>query len=303
MDVRRLELLRELGERGSVTAVAKATHRTPSAVSQQIKVLEREIGFPLTEKRGRGVALTDAGKALARTATDIAVAIERASALWDTFVSAPAGEVSMLTFPTAGQMFMPVLLDVVAGAPELSLAASDRDPPLEKFASLTNDFDIVVAHSPNGARTWAGSGLHVAPLMIEPLDIALPSDHPLAEFPSLEPHQLVDETWIGVPIGFPFQLVMNDVERITGETPKISQRFSDTRITATLVASGHGIAVMPRYTSSDFSGVVLRPLNQINPVRHISALARRDRVERPSVRLVIEILQREAARISGSHPA
>ncbi len=45
MDVRRLELLRELADRGSVTAVATATHRTPSAVSQQLKLLEREAGL------------------------------------------------------------------------------------------------------------------------------------------------------------------------------------------------------------------------------------------------------------------
>ena len=63
MDVQRLELLRELAERGSVTAVARATHRTPSAVSQQLKVLEREAGLPLTERSGRGMVLTDAGRA------------------------------------------------------------------------------------------------------------------------------------------------------------------------------------------------------------------------------------------------
>ena len=70
MDVRRLELLRELSERGTVTAVALATHRTPSAVSQQLKALEREAGMPLTERAGRGLRLTGAGRALAETAKD-----------------------------------------------------------------------------------------------------------------------------------------------------------------------------------------------------------------------------------------
>ncbi|MFT2689518.1 LysR family transcriptional regulator [Clavibacter zhangzhiyongii] len=77
MDIRRLELLRELADRGSVGAVARAAGRTPSAVSQQLKVLEREAGVPLTERSGRGIVLTDAGRALARTATDIAVAVAR----------------------------------------------------------------------------------------------------------------------------------------------------------------------------------------------------------------------------------
>ena len=54
MDVRRLGLLRELADRGTVTAVAQALHLTPSAVSQQLKALEREAGVALTERSGAG---------------------------------------------------------------------------------------------------------------------------------------------------------------------------------------------------------------------------------------------------------
>ena len=100
MDVKRLELLRELAERGSVAAVARATHRTPSAVSQQLKVLEREAGVALTERVGRGIVLTGSGRVLAQTATDVAVALERAQAVWDDFVATPQGEVTLATFPT-----------------------------------------------------------------------------------------------------------------------------------------------------------------------------------------------------------
>ena len=85
MDVRRLELLRELADRGTITAVAAATHRTASAVSQQLKLLEAEAGVPLTEKEGRGIRLTGAGRALAETARRIAVAIESAEALWSEY--------------------------------------------------------------------------------------------------------------------------------------------------------------------------------------------------------------------------
>ncbi|MCK9825980.1 LysR family transcriptional regulator, partial [Nocardioides cavernae] len=72
MDVRHLDLLRELEDRGSVTAVAAATHRTPSAVSQQLRSAERAFGATLVEAHGRGVRLTDAGRALAASARDVA---------------------------------------------------------------------------------------------------------------------------------------------------------------------------------------------------------------------------------------
>ena len=116
MDVRRLELLRELAERGSITAVAAATNRTSSAVSQQLKVLEREAGIPLTERRGRGIVLTGAGRMLAQTATDVAVALERADAVWNDFKQAPRGDVTLTIFPTGGQMLLPGLLSEIGRA-------------------------------------------------------------------------------------------------------------------------------------------------------------------------------------------
>jgi DNA-binding transcriptional LysR family regulator len=128
MDVQRLELLRELADRGSVTAVARATHRTPSAVSQQLKVLEREAGLPLTERSGRGLVLTDAGRALAASATDIAVALERATAVWDTFRNRATGDVSLVTFPTAGQMLLPGALLDLAAHDGLAVHCTDMDP-------------------------------------------------------------------------------------------------------------------------------------------------------------------------------
>jgi len=59
LDLRRLRLLRELHERGTIAAVADALQFTPSAVSQQLGILEREAGVQLLERAGRGVRLTD----------------------------------------------------------------------------------------------------------------------------------------------------------------------------------------------------------------------------------------------------
>src|SRR3954463_6363568 len=64
LDLRRLRLLRELEERGTIAAVADALQFTPSAVSQQLAMLEREAGVKLLEKSGRGVRLTDAALTL-----------------------------------------------------------------------------------------------------------------------------------------------------------------------------------------------------------------------------------------------
>lgn len=302
MDVKRLELLRELAERGSITAVARATHRTPSAVSQQLKVLERESGTRLTERQGRGLVLTGSGRVLAQTATDVAVALERAQAVWDDFVAAPQGEVTLATFPTAGQMLLPGLLRTIKETPGLVVKATDHDPATLAFADLTGDFDVVVAHSPDGARSWRGRGLTVVELLREPLDIALPADHRLAGRASIALEDLTGENWIGVPPGYPYDWVYREIERLTGSSPRIVQRFSDTRITEALVGAGLGIAVLPRFTSVGVrDDMVVVPLEGMRAVRYVSALLRPDRAERPSVRRVLDALRAEASLVASRH--
>jgi DNA-binding transcriptional LysR family regulator len=304
MDVRRLELLRELAERGSITAVATATNRTSSAVSQQLKVLEREAGIPLTERRGRGIVLTGAGRMLAQTATDVAVALQRAEAVWEDFKQAPSGEVSLTIFPTGGQMLLPGLLTAVSDMPGLVLACSDQDPLLPDFADLTPDFDIVVADAPTVLPSWRERGLAVVPLMTEPLDVALAEGHPLAAKKTLSPRDLIDESWVGVPLGFPYDRILRQIETANGAPARVGQRFLDNGIVEAIVAAGHGIAILPRYTTRDHeNGLVTRPLSGVRAMRQISALMRPDRAERPSVRLVVEALRAEAARVRSEHEA
>ncbi|MDF1479526.1 LysR family transcriptional regulator [Leifsonia sp. H3M29-4] len=302
MDVRRLELLRELSDRGSVTAVARATGRTASAVSQQLKILEREAGIPLTERSGRGIQLTAAGRALVRTATDIATAIERAEALWADFRSSPRGEVTMNLFPTAGEMLLPGVLAAVDRMPGLTLTVHDLDGQVQQVMDLTADFDIVLADSPNVLPAWTERGLTVVPLMREPLDVAMPEGHPLGAKRELTPADLIDETWIGVPSGLPFDRILRGVEAANGSPARVAQRITDNGIVESLVAAGRGIAILPRYTTRDReNGLITRPLKGVRASRLISALLRPDRAERPSVRAVVDALREVAERFEAQH--
>src|ERR671923_2252692 len=87
LDLRRLRLLRELNQRGTIAAVADALQFTPSAVSQQLALLEREAGVRLLERAGRGVRLTDAALTLVQHAEAL---LERAAAA-EADLSAAAG--------------------------------------------------------------------------------------------------------------------------------------------------------------------------------------------------------------------
>jgi DNA-binding transcriptional LysR family regulator len=300
MDITRLGLLGEFAERGSITAVARETHQTVSGVSQQLRRLEAEAGLPLTEKAGRGLVLTDAGRALAATARELSVALARAEAEWDAFRNTPTGTVSLATFPTGGQMFLPELLKRVDQVEGLNLQCSDRDPPSDGFVPLTADFDIVLAHGMTLPKSNADT--IVVPVMIEPLVIALPSSHRLADRDYLVPKDLVGERWFGNPWGYPFEAWLNQNLATPEEPMNVVQRFADTHIIEALVAAGDGIAGLPQYTaaSSYPDRIVLKHLRGAESNRHIFILMRRDRAERRAVRNVVDLVREVAQTIS--HP-
>src|SRR5689334_18831146 len=110
LDVRRLRLLRELSHRGTIAAVAQALVLTPSAVSQQLGVLEREAGVPLLERSGRRVVLTPAAHALVRHTEVVLDRLERAGAELQRARSGLAGPVRLGTFPTAARAIVPAAL-------------------------------------------------------------------------------------------------------------------------------------------------------------------------------------------------
>ncbi|ALG85478.1 LysR family transcriptional regulator [Gordonia phthalatica] len=294
MDVRHLQLLRELDERGSVTAVAQATHRTVSAVSQQLRTAQRDFGMNLVEPDGRGLRLTDAGRLLAAGGVEVDTAIAAVQARWDAYRRDPGGDVSVNAFQSAAALLFPHLL-ATADERRISLRLDDVDPAESEFAAMTADYDIVVAHSLDGPRPIGSAGLVVRDLVTEPLDIAMRADHPLAAKRRLRAADVADETWLGVPRGYPFDSVLRGIEQALGAPPRVAQRLRDNRLIEHLVAATDCLAVLPRYTTRVDASFVLREIVDVPARRYLSALMRPDRAERLAVQTVLAALI-EAAR-------
>lgn len=300
MDVRHLELLRELAERGSVTAVARATHRTPSAVSQQLRTAQRELGAPLVEPAGRGLRLTGAGELLARRAVDVATVLAEVTADWDAFRHEPTGTVSVLALPSAGEYLLPAALTALAGS-GIEVACHDADVAEADWGALATDHDIVIGHSLRQRRPPGTDQLRVTRIIREPLDVALPSGHLLAEAEVVRAEDLVHEAWIGVPLGFPFDTVLQGIEDTTGASLRVVQRVRDNRLVEALVAAGCGVALLPRFTTRLREGVRLRPLVGVDTGRQVLAIQRPDRAARLAVRRTLTAI-REAGAHLGATP-
>lgn len=298
MDERQLQILRELGELGSVSAVAEALHVTPSAISQQLRLLQRSIPVPLTERAGRRVVLTDAGQALARAAIEVETALARARHTVTDFAEQPDGGVSLSAFHSAASAFFPLLLRALAGPGLPQLALADQDVAQDRFPALTRTYDLVLAHRLDHGPAWPRT-VTASTLLREPLDVALPTGHPLASKTLLSPHDVADQPWITVHDGFPLMSTIDAIASVANRRLAIAHRINDFAVAAEAVAAGGGLALMPRWTAREHPSLVLRPLAAVHAQRHIDVLHRPERTARRAVRTVLAELHRAAAQIQG----
>lgn len=295
-----LTLLRELADRGSVSAAAAATGRTPSAVSQQLKLIQRQVGVVLVERAGRGIRLTDAGQALADGAVAVLTAWAEAEAAWQAYRTEASGLVRIAFFHSAAELLVPGLLDRLRAYPGIALEFGDEDVGQSDFAPLTRDYDIVVAHRSDERRIAGGGRIEVVQLLREPLDVAVPLDHRAAGRASVAPADVINDDWIAPPEGFPIDRVLTAIAAHAGSPARVVLRTTHLPLMERLVAAGHGVALLPRYTTRDHSTgrFALVPLRDLRAGRFIGALARPDRAARQAVRVVLDELAAVAAGVT-----
>ncbi|AWB92142.1 LysR family transcriptional regulator [Aeromicrobium chenweiae] len=293
MELGQLRALRELGDRGSIAAVAAAMRVTPSSVSQQISALQRRSPVPLTYRDGRRTALTDAGRALARAAIDVEVALERAEQAVARFQDDRTGTVSVAAFHSAGLAAFAPLIMALNGPDQPDVRVSDFDVAQEDFPSLTTDHDLVLAHRLVGSPRWPAS-VRVEPLVFEPLDVVVRGDHQLAAKSSIESADLAGEKWVAVHEGFPLEQAIAAIAGISGDEAHVVHRINEFQVAASVVSASDCIALMPRYTSDlrSHPDLVLRPLAHPGLGRYIDCLARPETLERATVKTVLAEIRR-----------
>lgn len=173
LDVRRLRLLRELALRGTIAAVAEALAFTPSAVSQQLSVLEREAGVSLLERTGRRVTLTPAGQRLALHAEAVLERLELAAAELVDARQGLAGPLRIGTFPTAARALLPAALVALAVEhPRLEPMVSEMDPAAVAHALRAGELDVALVHDYDFVPALAEPGVATEPLCTEAMYLA-----------------------------------------------------------------------------------------------------------------------------------
>lgn len=291
-----LRTLRELRDRGSVTATAQALHLSPSAVSQQLAALQRAVGVPLTEQRGRVLTLTPAGERLADSASDVLASLARARDSLAEFMSATAQPVGVAAFHSAGLAWFPSLIArslSESGGPEIH--CRDEDVSVGEFPGLVADHDIVIAHRPFASAEWAANRVQATPLLDEPIDLALPASHPLARAASVRLEDLADESWLAAHEGFALEPVLVQAHAATTGRPiRIVHRVNEFNVAAAIIAEGSVIGLLPRHIGLPAGyrdRIVTRPIVGLTLGRRIEALTRPELSSRRGVQIAISWLR------------
>ncbi|MFB7408477.1 LysR family transcriptional regulator [Streptomyces sp. NPDC056202] len=290
LDVRRLQVLRAVVTSGSVTAAAANLGYTPSAVSQQIGVLEKEAGIALLERFGRGVRPTAAGRLLTEHAAVIGRQVAEAETALADLRAGRTGRISVRYFATAGaELVAPALARFRTEHPgvRVDLRIADGAPDDEE-ADLT-----LVVRPRGGGPDAAGDGLRLVHLLDDPYRAVLPKGHPLADRrTALDLAELAGEPWVGSERPGPCLDAVLDACAAAGFAPDIAVECEEYATAQGFVAAGLGVSLVPLTgLGSRHPHVVVRKVRGPEPVRSIHAAVRKSSLSLPAVRGLLAALQ------------
>lgn len=291
LDVRRLRLLRELAHRGTIAAVAEALRYTPSAVSQQLAALEREAGVPLLQRRGRRVALTPAGAALAEQTEAVLALLEQASATLAAAGSGLAGPLKIGAFPTAVRTILPAALVALGREhPGLELMVTELDPAAVPDALRSGALDVALVHDYDYVPARPDPALDTEPLIEEKIYLATPGPPPAPGEDPVWSHRAAP--WIvGSPDTLCYLMAVRACQA-AGFTPRIRHHADDFATVLALVAAGQGVAMVPELgVIGPPAAVTLTPL----PARRRTRIAyRKGARHQPAVSACIAAIRASA---------
>lgn len=247
-DLQRLRILRELAERRTLTAVADALGYSPSAISQQMAVLEREAGTALMQRAGRGVRLTDAGRLLADHAGLLLAAAEAARVDLAALSGDVRGTVRAGGVQSAlRHLLIPTLADLLIEQPgiQLELTEIELEPAVAELR--LGGLDLVVSDEYVAQPRPRPAGIRREVLLEEPLVVVLPVDHPRSQDQRpMSITSLRDEVWVASASGTGHHaLVLAACRELGGFDPELRHRSNDADMQLEIVRTARAVALMP----------------------------------------------------------
>ncbi len=294
LDVGRLRLLRELALRGTIAGAARALGLTPSAVSQQLAVLEREAGTALVDRSPRGASLTGAGHALAARAAEVLEVLAAARADLDRVAGSRSGPVAVASVASAAATIVSGAVAALRDShPGIAVSVTAAEPAGALRLLLAGDVELAVVDEYDHVPLALPEFVIAHELCSEPLVAVLPAGWHGPRRPALT--TLADANWVMPPEYAACGLAVRTACRAAGFEPRVRWETDDMLLLARAVADGHGVAVLPRRSvATGVDGLQLRALREPALRRRLSVAARASALSRPVVETVVAALERAA---------
>lgn len=297
----RLITLRVFASAGTIARTAELTGYSPSAVSTQLRELQRSLGMKLLAKEGRGVRLTIAGRHFVAGLDDIATQWEllRASAL------AAEGQVQshfgLGGFSTAAaQLLAPLAQTLRTTRPDVDVQLLEALPQrcLDLLLAERIDLAVIVASQAEGSSE-DGTRFEQTLLLDDQLDVVLPAQHRLAQKKSVSLEELADDPWITESEPSVYRALFVAAFASLGVTPRIAHEAAEWETMIAFIAAGLGVGLFPRLaTLGNAENVVRRRISgAAKPSRRIIAVTRKGSRGAPLIEESLAVLQSTAASI------
>jgi DNA-binding transcriptional LysR family regulator len=306
LDLHRLRLLRELHARGTIAAVAEALRFTPSAVSQQLSVLEREAGVRLLERAGRGVRLTDAALVLVGHAEALLDRAELARSDLAAAAGSVAGRGRIASFQSAAfHLAVPALQELGRAAPDLRVELVEAEPEESLPMLALGDVDLVLADEWQHQPLARPTGVDREDLWRDPVHVVLHESHPVARRHrrSVPLAALADAPWTSGHDGTAWaQMTTHACRELGGFDPDVRHRTNDSVTSLALVGAGEAVTLLPALVDPDpvrHPGIAVRAIADGSLYRTIFTATRTADAGRPSVRAMREAIRSAASRLVG----
>ncbi len=244
LDVRRLRLLVELSERGTISAVADALHFTPSTVSHALSSLEQEIGVALLERTPRSVRLTPAGDALVAEGRKIIASLNAACTDARAVGGLDRGRITIATFPSAGSTLVAA---AVARLQErhtrMQIRLIDAEPEESLRALQAGEVDVAVVYE-YGFAPPIRTDLALTLLCEDPMQLCPPADRGSAGGDALPLATLRTSAFVAGRPGSPCHDFTVAACARAGFEPRIAYETDDIAFTCALVRGGFAAAII-----------------------------------------------------------
>ncbi|WP_319446388.1 MULTISPECIES: LysR family transcriptional regulator [unclassified Mycobacterium] len=294
LDLRRMMLLCDLADLGSVTAVADRRSITSSAVSQQLRVLEEEAGAILFRREGRTLGLSRSGQVLVDHVRIVLTAVDEAMAAVAATRDRTSGQVAVAAFNMGIPMLaVPLMQRLSDTEPDLRIEVQQEASAGALRLLRQGEIDIAITCNYDFFGDASLGGLTSEPLLFEPLVLLAPP-HLHLRIRKSGLAALADVQWVTGPQTAGLGIAVMRAGESAGFTPQVKHRLIGAQNICDLAATETASALVPRLSVPQRLESLIVPDIEFGG-RTISAVVREGRQRDPNIALIVRTLRNIAA--------